>query len=164
MIPNYIKVQNTELRQLCVHLFDAVSLEAAFIEAASYAGLIMAFFIKNGLLQKSTGSTNRDNFCQSVLEYVRSHFGEHISSKTAAEAMSFNQSYFCRKFSKNIGMSFSEYLNMYRVSVSRTLLEGSGKSISDIAYKCGFSDPICFTRCFKKYTGILPSVYRKKSI
>lgn len=155
-------IRDNEFFCICDRLYSAIEDEsdASFIEAPSYIGLIIAFFYKKGLIKKNTNLSNRDRFCGAVLEYVHGHFFENITSKTAAEHMSFNQNYFCRRFSKSFGMTFSTYLNMYRVSVSRTLLE-NGKSISDSAYDCGFSSPIYFSKCFKKYIGILPSEYQK---
>lgn len=153
-----------ELFLLCTKVFDGIYHEnvASGVEVPAYLGLIIGVFVRNGLLEKREKDFC-DTVCESVLDYVHEHFAECISSKSAAEALSFNQSYFCRKFSKNFGMSFSAYLNMYRVSLSRQMLE-AGKSVSDTAFECGFSDPMYFSRCFKKYIGILPSEYRKKSI
>lgn len=149
---------------LCCKMFETISNEdaASSIEAPAYISLIIGFFVRNSLLKKGTPEI-KDTVCKNILEYVHNHFAENISSKTAAEALFLNQNYFCRKFSKNFGMSFSAYLNIYRISVSRKLLE-DGKSVSDTAFECGFADPMYFSRCFKKYVGILPSEYRKKSI
>lgn len=146
---------------LCEKIFEKVEDEniASRVEVPAYIGIVIGYFIRNGLLEKCDNDI-RDTVCESILDYVHKHFAENITSKTAAEAFSFNQSYFCRKFSKNFGMSFSAYLNMYRVSVSRKMLE-DGKSVSDTAFECGFSDPMCFRRYFKKYVGILPSEYQK---
>lgn len=166
-LPGYSKSgENAELFRLADSLFRALENEkAAFdIEAPAYVSLIIAYLINHGLLIKKEHISRADKFCENALGYVHEHFCDNITSKDAANALSFNQSYFCRRFQKNFGMSFSAYLNMYRVSVSKRLLEDDGKSISDIAFECGFSDPLYFSRCFKKHMGMLPSAYRKKSI
>lgn len=48
-----------------------------------------------------------------------------------------------------------------RMAYAIKLLSDPGTNISDVAYRCGFSDPKYFTRCFKKATGLAPSDYRK---
>ena len=35
------------------------------------------------------------------------------------------------------------------------------RSIKDIALDCGYSDPLFFSRMFKKYYGMSPQEYRK---
>lgn len=166
-LPGHLKSgENAELFRLADSLFLALEneREAFDIEALAYVSLIMAYLINHGLLIKREHTSREDKFCEAALDYVHKHFCDNITSKDAANALSFNQSYFCRRFQKNFGMSFSAYVNMYRVSVSKKLFEDDGKSILDIAFECGFSDPLYFSRCFKKHMGILPSEYRKKSI
>ena len=46
----------------------------------------------------------------------------------------------------------------YRLNIAKVSLEeGSGMSVSEVAYAVGFNDPKYFTRCFKELFGILPS-------
>lgn len=37
-------------------------------------------------------------------------------------------------------------------------------TISEIAYKTGFNDPVYFARLFKQRTGMTPKAYREKKI
>jgi AraC-like DNA-binding protein len=39
-------------------------------------------------------------------------------------------------------------------------LEGDNCTIAEVAYRCGFNDPVYFTRIFKNKIGITPSKYR----
>ena len=151
------------LCQLFENAFDVVKKEDKTfeMEASSYITLMFAYLLKNNLTDKENANNKNSDFCKKVLEYVSEHFAENISSKHAADALSFNQSYFCRNFKKNFGTSFAEYLNMYRVSASRGLLEDKTKSITQIAYECGFGTSSRFSKCFKKHYGILPSEYKK---
>jgi AraC-like DNA-binding protein len=49
---------------------------------------------------------------------------------------------------------------MYRIAVSRTLLEEKSGTITQVAASCGFRTPAHFSACFRKYVGILPSDYK----
>lgn len=130
-------------------------------EASLYINLIFLYLLKNNLTDKESVNYKNSNFCKKVLEYISKHYAEKISSKHVADALAFNQSYFCRNFKKNFGTNFAEYLNMYRVSISRGLLEDNSKSVTQVAYECGFGTSAHYTRCFKKYYGVLPSEYKK---
>lgn len=59
-------------------------------------------------------------------------------------------------------LSFSDYLNQYRVrAVCQLLDDGSDQALLDIALACGFSSKSSFNAIFKKHTGKTPSEYRK---
>lgn len=50
-------------------------------------------------------------------------------------------------------------LNM-RIDYAKHMLGKDGLLVADVAYRCGFSDPKYFSRCFKKLTGKKPTDYR----
>jgi DNA-binding response OmpR family regulator len=62
-----------------------------------------------------------------------------------------------RKVKALTGQSPVELLRSARLHRARRLLQGSGKSISEIAYEVGFSAPSYFTKCFKEEFGVNPS-------
>jgi len=166
ILPALVKSENPlngVLRKNFEDLYFAVENDVATIkfEAPSYVNLMMAYIIKNSMLSKKTDSRENTFFCDRVLKYIAENYGDEITSKQAAEALSFNQSYFCRSFKRNFGMSFSNYLNMYRISASKKLIENSNENIANIAFKCGFQNPDYFTKCFKSFIGISPTEYKK---
>jgi len=55
-----------------------------------------------------------------------------------------------------------EYVNRYKISKSKILLLCSEKSITDIAYECGFHDSNYFSLQFKKATGLPPRDFAKR--
>ena len=42
------------------------------------------------------------------------------------------------------------------------LHKGEMITVAEVAYQCGFSDPLYFSRCFKQYFGMSPSQYQKR--
>lgn len=67
---------------------------------------------------------------------------------------------FLRKYSCRYGLTPHSSLTDVRIRKSLSLMRKNG-SLTDIALDCGFSDQSHFIRQFKRYTGILPSEYRK---
>ena len=131
------------------------------MEVPAYITLVFSTLIKNDLIVNSNVVTKNEDFVFNVINYVENHYAEQISSNDLSSALGFNQSYFCRNFKKNFGMSFSSYLNSYRISKSRKFLEEGGKTITQIAYDVGFSSATAYSKYFKKQFGILPSEYKK---
>ncbi len=131
------------------------------MEVAAYITLMFSYILKNSLIDAKRESPKESEFCGEILEYIRNHYGENITSAHAAEACFLNHSYFCRKFKENFGISFSAYINRYRISVARTMLEENAENISEIAEMCGFDTPTYFSKCFKAHVGVLPVEYKK---
>jgi ABC-type sugar transport system substrate-binding protein/DNA-binding response OmpR family regulator len=62
-----------------------------------------------------------------------------------------------RKVKALTGQSPVELLRTARLHKARRLLQGSDKSISEVAYEVGFTAPSYFTKCFKDEFGVSPS-------
>jgi transcriptional regulator GlxA family with amidase domain len=53
------------------------------------------------------------------------------------------------------------YLNPYRISRARTLLEAGSQSVAEIAQSVGFGDAAHFSRAFRREVCQTPSTYRR---
>ena len=53
-----------------------------------------------------------------------------------------------------------EYLTELRMERARQLIISSSMRIKDIAEWCGYTDSYYFSRCFKKYYGVSPEMFR----
>lgn len=96
-----------------------------------------------------------------ILIYINENFSDPtLSVKKVADLFFYSEKYLSSLFVKNTGVKFTEYLNDLRVSHATTLSDKK-LSISEISAKCGFSDPLYFSKVFKKITGKSPSEYTK---
>lgn len=75
----------------------------------------------------------------------------------------FSETHMIRHFKEEFGCTPYEYLMRLRIETARRLLNGSRKSVKEIAAMLGFSDQYYFSGCFKARTGSSPSQYRKRS-
>ena len=66
-----------------------------------------------------------------------------------------------RKMKQMMGTSPMEFLREARIRKAAKLLTTSGKNVSEIAYRCGFSDPKYFSKCFKTTFGQTPTEYKQ---
>ena len=60
------------------------------------------------------------------------------------------------------GCAPNSYLQQVRLEMAKNMLEAGHSNVSEIAYRCGFSDPKYFSRLFKKCMGMTPSEYMGK--
>ncbi len=58
------------------------------------------------------------------------------------------------------GISFSEWMDSIRQDLARQYLKESGRSVGEVSYLLGFSEPSNFTRSFKRWTGMTPNQYQ----
>lgn len=100
---------------------------------------------------------------EAVLEYVELHYESSISVKDVSKLMCFSPNYFCRFFKSVMGITFFEYLNMYRCDKAEYMLKFSEESITDIAFSTGFSSVQYFNRVYKQYKKRNPSEDRRRS-
>lgn len=103
---------------------------------------------------------------KAFLERVRRFIEENIGNSNAsiddmASAAAVSRSTLNRRLRSLIGITAAQLLIDARMQKARQLLaENRELSVSDVAYKCGFSDPHYFSRCFKQRYGIPPTEVR----
>jgi len=97
---------------------------------------------------------------QKIIAYIDTDLSTDLSLKTFAKYLNMNASYLSFLFSKEMGMSLSEYVNNSRISHAKKLLLGTNLPIKSIAEQCGFSDTHYFSRVFRKIEGTAPNAYR----
>lgn len=81
---------------------------------------------------------------------------------TYLRTIPFSYDYLRKLFKREMGMTPHSYLTNLRIQRAEKLLCSSGtseQSISEIAYICGYSDSLYFSRVFKKNYGCSPKYY-----
>ncbi|HBQ65215.1 MAG TPA: AraC family transcriptional regulator [Clostridiales bacterium] len=109
-------------------------------------------------------SKTKSLIIRNCIQEIDRNFDTRFTLKSFCEAHHYNSSYICRKFAKEMGMSFSDYLQTVRVNEAQRLLVNSEKKISEIAQSCGYNDMKQFLTVFQKYTGMTPSAYQKQGV
>ena len=99
---------------------------------------------------------------QKVYTYIINNYRNPVSLETAAGETAMSTTAFCRFFKKISRKTFMEFLCEYRIEAACKLLRETEKSVWDICFLCGFSDPPHFNRTFKKIKEISPLQYRKR--
>ena len=72
-----------------------------------------------------------------------------------------SRSYLSQLFNRELGQSFSDYVNQFRIEESKRLMDTEpNASIQEIAERSGFHSISTFRRAFQKCTGMIPSEYK----
>lgn len=84
-----------------------------------------------------------------------------FSVKKIVEHLKIDRSHFYKLFKNETGLSPVDYITQLRISQAEILLVNDRMAIKDISYAVGFSDPLYFSRVFKRLNGKTPSEFRK---
>ncbi len=97
-----------------------------------------------------------------AVSYIEEHLqDEDLSVISAAAAVYLSPAYFGRVFKHTFQMTFRQYVLTRRMERARKLLTEKDISISSVCEQVGIGSPSYFSRLFKKYTGQMPSEYKK---
>lgn len=96
-----------------------------------------------------------------VYKYIHAHYNENPDVNEVASSVHLSTAAFCRYFKKQTKMTFTDFVNQYRITQSKTLLL-QDKSISEACYEVGFSSLSYFNKLFKRITGENPSDFKKR--
>lgn len=92
-----------------------------------------------------------------ILKYIEKNYKQNCTLQSASEELSYGYSYLSRTFKKRMGMSYTEYLNKYRINRALYMLNHEQSlQIQQIAEECGYDSLCSFNRNFKKLTGHTP--------
>ncbi|NLW15190.1 MAG: response regulator transcription factor [Erysipelothrix sp.] len=97
-----------------------------------------------------------------LLSIIISRFNEDLSLLNIADELHVNSMYLGQLFIKELGVSFSKYLNTFRIKKAQEFIVNTNTNFSEISEKTGYSSPGYFYKKFKKECGLSPSEYRNK--
>ena len=97
-----------------------------------------------------------------ILSFVENHYSECCSLKEVSKMLKYDYAYLSKQFIKSMNMSYTEYLNRFRISKACYMISNENVPISEVYSKCGFENARSFNRNFKRYTDITPSEFKHK--
>ena len=97
------------------------------------------------------------------IDYIYSHIHYRITIKELADHLHLSESYLSKLFSKEMGISLSQYILDLKIEKAKNLLQYSEYNIVDIANYLSFSSQSHFIQVFQKKTGLTPHKYRTQN-
>jgi len=98
----------------------------------------------------------------SILAHIRNNIDKPLRLPELAEMAKLSVYQLDQRLRSLYHMSAGQCITHARIDAACHMLTASGKSISNIALDCGYSDQSAFTRQFKQTTGITPKAYRDR--
>lgn len=98
----------------------------------------------------------------SLVEYIDSHYDRNPTVTELSELAGMDVKRFSYLFGKIMGECPKKYITMVKINRAKELLVHDTISISEISTLLGIEDALYFSRLFKKYTNMAPSVFRER--
>ncbi|MBT2333664.1 helix-turn-helix domain-containing protein [Variovorax paradoxus] len=92
--------------------------------------------------------------------WMQAHAGQPLRLADAAAAAAVSERTLSRLFRQHAGMTPLQYVQELRVQRAQMWLEGTFRSVDEIARDCGYGDTSAFCRMFARATGTSPQRYR----
>lgn len=120
------------------------------------------FFLARNILPEGN-AMSKNSMIEDVVNYMKGNFRSDIKLATVAKNHFVSPEHLSRTFKHDTGFGFNEFLSLIRLRHAEKLLKERGaKSISEIAYSCGFNDSNYFSDKFRRTYGISPLKYSKR--
>lgn len=95
---------------------------------------------------------------------MQKNFANPITIEELAKKYAMSEGKFSSLFKELIGVPPYKYLSSIRLNYACYLLRGTSLTVSEIAYRSGYDDPLYFSKLFKKKFLLPPGEYRKKPL
>jgi AraC-like DNA-binding protein len=96
-----------------------------------------------------------------LTQFVAEHYTRHIELREAAELVHLTETAFCRSFKRMTRLTFTQFVNRYRVHEAQRLLL-TDHSVTEAAFECGFESLSYFNRVFRGVTGENPLAFKRR--
>lgn len=136
-----------------------------FIIGISSLEELREWFVENMAKAARNVTSKKHEYSNSAIEkakeYIRKNYKRDISLEDVSREVDMSSYYFSKLFKEVTGSNFIEYLTNLRIDQAKELLQEGRLSMKEIGGEIGYSDPNYFSRIFKKYVGITPTVFRE---
>ena len=96
-----------------------------------------------------------------VNQFVAEQYTRHLSITEAAAMANLTEAAFCRYFKRMTRLTFTQFLNQYRINQAQKLLL-LDNTVSEACFACGFDSLSYFNRIFRRVTGENPLQFKKR--
>lgn len=103
------------------------------------------------------------SLAEQLKSFIDSEYHFAYTVKMFAQQFCTTEKYLIRVFKEAYGVTPYHYLYQKRIEAAQRLLTNTNLSVKDITAKLYFANSSCFSKAFRKYTGLSPSAYREQS-
>ena len=105
-----------------------------------------------------------EKLVKNAIKYVEDNISRSdLSVEELARSMGMSRVHLYKQLLRITGKTPIEFIRVIRLKRAAQMLRESQLNVSEIAYRLGFNNPKYFTKYFRDYFGMLPSVYQEQN-
>ena len=105
-------------------------------------------------------SRSERSVSRELMKFVNANLYNDITISDFSESMGLSSSYLSHSISKEMGTTFTKYLNLCRMEEAKRILRVTDMSVKKISVLLRYNDVAYFVKQFKKITGMTCTDYR----
>lgn len=156
--PNILPNQNLR-KEILNDLKELVGRESELDELHRLAHMFHFFSLLGESFSMGSEHANKRSaeFIKTVVLYIQNTPPQDISLETIVGMLAYNKAYFTTLFKKNFNMTFTDYINNYKIELAKGYIRNGNYNLNEVAVNSGFNYYAYFFKKFKSITGISPS-------
>lgn len=143
------------------HYFQSVEQCTSIQELKDISATMQSDFIQR--VHKCRQNPNYSKSVRSCCDYIELHLEDPIVLSELAKQQGYMEYYLSRKFKKETGKTFKDYIKERRIERAKFLLTNTNLNIHEISERLQFGSQSYFTETFRKTVGIHPTAFRENS-
>jgi len=98
----------------------------------------------------------------SMKEYIDNNLSRALKLEELSRIFNYSRNHLINAFREEYGITPYAYYEKQRMLTAGELLKNTSVSVSEISEKLGFENPQCFSKRFKAYFNIAPTMFRRR--
>jgi len=117
--------------------------------------------VMNKVIQRGGFILAKSSIVEKALDIIEQNYAARITLEDLAQEVHVSPNYLSKKFSEELGISFSSLLMKYRIEKAKTILSHNPDyNMALLAERVGFQSQSYFSSAFKKYEGMTPREFK----
>lgn len=135
--------------EVAVHTAKALLVDMPRTSQSGYAVLLLS-------------RPHHDDRIREAERFMQKNFSRPLAIDSLASRANMSPPTFVRRFKEATGRLPGKYLQVFRISMAKEMLEDGARSVQRVSSAVGYEDVAYFRALFKPRTGMTPARYRTK--
>lgn len=168
-IPNYIKTDKYTkylnlFKKMLKYYDTALEKDELIVHSIIFELIHLLIEDSEKLVFRQKSKNNNHMVIEKVIGYIRENLTSELTLESVSKVAGFSPVYFHNCFKASTGLTLRAYIEEQRIRKAAALLVSTNDTLTEIAYKCGFSSQSYFSYAFKRKMNITPREYVRKAL
>jgi transcriptional regulator GlxA family with amidase domain len=106
----------------------------------------------------------RQTLTRQIIGFMETHYAERLTMADITAAFAYSGRQLSRRFKNDLKITIFEYLRLYRILTAAVALQHQDRTVTGIAFDCGYESLSSFYRDFNLIFAVTPKAIRKQML